>query len=797
MRNRILTIALALSMLAVAFAAVPTTASVDYTGSVKTTDSGHSPKAAFVEGEAIYVDVELLYQGDPEVDDIEVWIYDPNTGAEDWLWDVTDDPADGWYNSSQSTPVDPMYVYLAWWEPDLVVCDVVAYVDGVWGYQEYARTQITVMKERLTLDPDLGTYYPGQSVEITLVTRQTVDFYVEIVNETDVSKVNWTSQEAGDDHFWSTVWDIDPDFADGYYEIRVRQETSHAIWEQDSFWVNKYELLVYADTVYLLPGDASHLTYIIRDVATKAAYYGPTIEYIAHYYNVSGNETNVSGPLPSGAGEYDFVMPTDIALWSDLDITFWANESDRSDESWLWLYTSVIGADVWTDEYDYMPGEPVTVTVSAVARNDWGADALAGADVDVSVWRNGSSIAAYGATDLETGIDGRVTYTFSLISEAPTDVYVVNATVSKLGFSANAMTSFEVVDGAWMIVEFDRDYYASGEVATLSFRAVQNNQDSDALFAYRVHTELGILTSGNSTGGNVAVEIPEDYFGWIWVYADADVDGNPVSDYDDAYVDFADLALRVLNSDYRPGDTIVWNWEILTGLENATLVYKIYDEDDVVVQSGTPAFEATGSIEFEVPVDEAEVSTEYTAELRLTSATGGYIEASATATLVSSHELMIWVEKSKYVSGEYKPGSTVTVHYLINSYATEDLPVYRIQFWFDFDPISVTVLATEAEGSIEYTLPDDLATGWIGIEASAYDGIQGNYLSGDATLLAINSRLSAWDRSVGGMSAIDFTLLVLIVVMILLLIIVPFLKGRMGAPKAPKPAEPAPPAPPQ
>lgn len=795
MRNRILTIALALSMLAVAFAAVPTTAAVDYTGSVKTTDSAHNPKTVFIEGEPIYVDVELRYQGDLIADNIEVYMRNPSGTTEAWFPDVTNDPVVGWYNSSQSTPTEPMYANLAGWEPDVVVFDIEVRVNGVWGWQWYTSTQVTVMKERLTLDPALGTYYPGQPVEITLVTSNTQDFYLQVVNDTGVTKFNLTDKEAGDDHYWSYVWTIASDFEDGWYTMRVRDEVTHAVWESTSFWVQKYELLVYSDRYYVLPGETVHLTYMIRDVATKSAYYGPTIEYIAHYRNVSGNETNVSGTLPSGAGAYDYVVPTNVALWSDIDIHFWANESERSAEAWLWLYLSVLNADVWTDDSDYMPGEHVTVTVEAWAEDNWDSEAIQGAEVDVSVWRNGSAIPAYGAADLATGIDGRVTYTFTLITNAPTDVYIVNATVSKAGATVSTMTTFEVVDGGWLIVEFDRDYYASGETATMSFRAVLNNQEVSTSISYRVHTELGILTTGNSSGADVAVAIPATYFGWIWVYADANINGMPVSAYDEAYVNIAHLVLRPLNSDYRPGDTIVWNWEILTGLQTASLTYTITDDDGVVVGSGSPTFTTSGSIEYDVPLDAKKVSSEYTAKLRLTSETGGYVEATSTVDLVSAHELTIWVEKSKYASGEYKPGSSITIQYRINSYSTGQLPVYRLVFWFSYDPNSVTVLATEARGSIEYTLPDDIPSGWMWIEASAYDGVSGNWLSDDETMVALNSKLSAWDRSIGGMSAIDFTLLVLIIVMILLLIIVPFLKGRMGAPKAPKP-EPAPPTPP-
>jgi hypothetical protein len=105
----------------------------------------------------------------------------------------------------------------------------------------------------------------------------------------------------------------------------------------------------------------------------------------------------------------------------------------------------------------------------------------------------------------------------------------------------------------------------------------------------------------------------------------------------------------------------------------------------------------------------------------------------------------------------------------------------------------VTALA----GEFEYTIPDHVASTEVDIWASLYDAVNGWWLSEDYVTINTDASLSGWDRSIAGMAAIDFTILLLIVIMILLLIIVPFLKGRMGGPKPakekPEP-EPAPPA---
>lgn len=83
MKSLILSIVLALSMVAVAFAAIPTTAAVYYTGSVQATDGTGAPRNLFFynpssgDSERIYVNVSLEYMGVPTDMAIEVELIGP------------------------------------------------------------------------------------------------------------------------------------------------------------------------------------------------------------------------------------------------------------------------------------------------------------------------------------------------------------------------------------------------------------------------------------------------------------------------------------------------------------------------------------------------------------------------------------------------------------------------------------------------------------------------------------------------------------------------------------------------
>lgn len=787
MRNRILSIALALSMLAVAFVALPTTAAVDYTGSVTTTDDTGTEKTVFFRGEPVYVNVELKYLGLPYVADIGMELLTPTGGTVSWMWDRTNDPVDGWYNSSEATPVEALWTG-AWFDGDVIVYDVVVSLDE-WPWVEFARTQITVKKEGLTLDPPSGYYYPGQDVMISYMTSQTEDFYLEVVNATGYELENVTNQEAFEG-WWGMVWQIDEDAPDGMFWLRIRAELNNDIWENVTIWIQKYDLYVTSDRWNYLVGEDALLTYIAYDMATGVPVANVDIEWAGQYYNVSGNLTNISGTLEGASGTEAFEVPSDIALWSDVYLTFWANESgtDRTSVEYRTIYVALLQADVDLDSGPYMPGDLVQVYVEAWVGWDW----LPGAEVDIEVDRNGTVLDAYGATDLTTDVYGSVTHTFRLLNNAAKGNYVVTATVTKAGQTATYMATFEVEWAGWIVVQFDKDYYYGGETATVGFRTIWNNNElAGEMVSYTVWIGTGLLMIGNTTSDEVSIDIPSSYYGWIEVDAEANLDGYFVYGmaWEDVY--FADIVLSVDRDRYRPGETLTFSWELITGLTAANLEYEIRDEDGVKVADEAVPFATSGSFTYTVP--EGSSSDTYEATMILMDGAGGYADASIEVDMMPAYELSIWAEKSSYASGAFKPGQTVTVHYAITTQGLEHLPVYMIWFWFSYDPVGQSILVSSPEGTFEYSIPDDAPAGNIGIYAYLYDGADPvDYISYDSTLVTVNNNLSGWDKAVAGMSAIDFTLLVLIVIMILLLIVVPLLKSWERKPKEPK-VEPAPP----
>lgn len=793
MNSRILTaVMLALSMLAVAFVATPTSAAVYYTGSVQATDDTGTPKTVFIEGERIYVGIELFYQGEPYAGDLYVELYEPDYGVIDTFYATADDPETGIYNSWSAGPARWLDTWGAWMPQETVVLDIIVYVDD-WWWVEFARTQIILKQEGLTLEPEgVYTYYPGLDVTITLVTGQTADFYVQIVNDTWEDLANWTNQEAVEG-VWTTTWTIPADTQDGTYWVYVRAELDDSFWYWTSFYIMMYELMVDSNRYYFLPGDTVTIIYETVDISTMTTYTDATIEWRAEWYNESGNLTWDSGILSGASGTIDFEMPTNIALYSDLWITFWANDSeDRSVEEWLYFYLGQLGASLEVYGGTMLPGEVVSVDVEA-----WvGWDSLPGADVDISVELDGVEIPAYGVSNLVTNIDGEASHEFTLSEDAAKGSYVVTAVVSKVGYSVTRMATFEVEWDGYLEITFDKEYYYSGDTMVVTFTPIWNNEEMpSAPVIYFAYGTTGLMTTGNTNTGSAAISIPSDYVGNIEVYAAANMDGFILESAAWTDVIMASVVLQASADQYRPGETIEWVYEIVTHMSSGTLSYSIVDDHDVEVASAELSFATSGSFSYTVP--EIDASSYYTATLTMEDGMGNIESASARTWLWGEYEIVAWLSSgSGYVGGAFEPGVDLTFDYTIAAYTGAGLDTYMVIVYTPFDGAEYSFLVSGTSGTFTLSVPDDANDGTYWVYFYLYDPIEDDYLDGDSASFTVKADQSAWDRSVGGMSLFDLLVLVLLLVIIIVLIIMPMVKGRMGAKaeKAEPVAMPPPPA---
>ncbi len=785
MKNRILSVALALCMVAVVFVSVPSKGEVYYTGSVQTTDDTGELKDVFFQGDSVYVNVELYFEGELTMDNIRVRLLDQDGGQVDIFSALTNEPIDGYYNSSD---VDMWLVADVDFDGDMTVCDVVVLVDGISGWEPFTSTQIVVKRSGVTLDPSSYFYYPGQDVTISVMTGEPDAFRIEITNETDHMTEHWDFQTADDSGVWSVDWTVPEDAKDGTYDIRVIWEVSDTTWYHDTFEVAKYYPIIQADRSVVLPGESIAVEYAVLDLATLEFYTDVQMEWRASWFNDTGVQINATGELtPSYRGVETFTIPVSIDLTSDYGITFWANDSDgRTQQFYLGFTVGAMQVSVETNDGAYIAGEKVVVGV-AVEVDGGPSEPLPDAGVDIVVKKDGVALVEYGATDLMTSVEGLVEHEFVLAADAELGTYLVYATVSKVGNEVVMMTSFDVEMDSSFTVSLDLDNYWSGQDMVITFETVWgvDRVYNNSVF-FTISGDQGLIESNSTTASSVTYQIPSDYVGDIEVDAYTLVNGYYMDAGDDATVAKAYLALTTNTYTFSGGDVIAWSYQIVTAMTNGSLSYVITDNTGETLASEILVFRTSGSFSFNAPVEEP--ANWYRATVTLKDGLGNNVVSSATVYLMNDYDLSIWVQSSsKTVSGAFEPGNVVTFGYSITTNGATQLSVYEIWFSSDMEDQDWSFLTTGSSGTFTIEVPEYLPDGSYEVWASLYDGISGVYLSGDWTPMSVQSNQGLWDKDVAGMSMTDFTIMMLILVMIVLLIVVPFAKGRMGAPKPARP----------
>jgi hypothetical protein len=448
--------------------------------------------------------------------------------------------------------------------------------------------------------------------------------------------------------------------------------------------------------------------------------------------------------------------------------------------------------DVWTEDDTYLAGE--VVLVSAQATVSW--YSLPEADVDIVVEKDGAAIAAYGAADLTTGVNGIVEHEFQLAADADPGTYVVTATMSKVGYTIVRMTTFDIDLEYDLEAELDKGEYYSGEDATVTFTTVWGVEEvvNNSIF-YIIYSDLGNVAVGNTTSGEASFTVPEGYVGWIDVEAVTIVNGYYLEAWDDAWVQKAYIALAPVAEIYSGGDTVQWEFEILTEMTTGLLSYEIENDEGDLVASSSMDFATAGTISYTVPSSDASYS--YTVTLTLKDGLGNNVDADSTVWLEDEYTISVWlVSSSGYVSRAFEPGAEIEFGYAISTNGAPHMSVYKIRYYSYADYIDMYVLTNETSGTLTVTVPEDTPDGYYGIWVTLYDGVYDGWLSSDGVDFMVMSDQSGWDKEVIGMSAIDFTILVLIIVMIVLLIVVPFLKARGPSLTKSEPPPAEPPAPP-
>lgn len=619
--------ATAILLLMVLIPAQGAVAAVDYTGSVVPMDSLGQPKDTFARGDMIYVNVSLEYRGSPYDGAIQVRLERSDGSVVGSFNARTNNPAVGYYNSTMTgLHLNAVESF----DGSMRVYEVVAYYTGSGPPYEIGRMPIIVLATGLHLDPSMDPHYPGQVMNVDLFTSHTTEvFYVQVVNESGATKANWTTQVAPFGA-WSVVWMIPDDFPDGLFSMNVRAASDNALWYSTMFEVAKFLFMADSDRSIYLTGETAQIYYMVLDVATLNPSTGISIEYSAYWINASGADVWSGGSLAGSEGTHEFTIPSDIALYSDVWLTYWANEtsSGRSYEDTVTLGIGLLWGDVRVTGGTFLPGDMVEVVVYARA----GADDLPGATVNLTVELDGVVLPAYGSSDMVTDVSGAVGRVIHLDPGASQGTYIVKAALSKSGHSLLTMTSFVVAFDGSIDVNFDKAYYYSGDTAFIQLRPIWNNQElTNQSVTYLILQHSVVMQTGPNVTGIVEYKIAQDFYGTIEVQAVANVDGFIIMGFSFVEVYIANMWLSSDMSSYVPGDTVTFNFEIETNLADGAIEWEIVEDSwSSRVANGTPAFTKVGSFSYTVPTNWS--SDSYTATLFLDFGFGSPLQSSVTVT---------------------------------------------------------------------------------------------------------------------------------------------------------------------
>ncbi len=736
--TKLLGILVMVCLLATAVVACPARGAVIYTGSVVTTDSAGTPKESFIQGDNVYANVSLNLYGNPYNGIVTVSLVRTTDEAiVGHFHATTDNPVVGWNNGSVSGASLSTSFFIS---GEAMAYDVVVDFNG----QEVARSSIVVVAMGLWIEPDSMSYYPGQDTTIRLVTPHTSEmFYVQVVNLTMMTYANWTGLVAPDGR-WQTTWTIPTDLPDGFYEVAARAEGSNAIWSLVEFEVQKIVLIVASDREGYLPGESALISYDAIDISTLGPSTGVIVNYSANWLNASGQPTWQNGTLAGSQGVQTFGVPVDIALYSDVFITYWANETTgpRSVQSVIVLYIELLQADIDLVDWQLIPGDAVTVNVRASA----GSEGLPDAEVDISVEMNGTAIPEYGGS-LMTNQDGTAMHEFTLASDSPLGTYIVNATVSKVGYSVTRMVSFNVDFTGALLVTLDKDLYYSGETVEAVLTVVWNGQQiQPASVLYLVLGMSGLLNTNTTTNGTVSFTLPTTEIGYFAVEAVTEVSGYQLSGWAEAQVLVAGVGLVAENDLYSALDRLVFDYEVVTLVPGADLEYSIVDDRGGIVASGTLPFSAEGSIAYDVPQD---ASMSYTCTLVVAFPSGSWVQASATALLLVEYDLVLRIASSPYLSGAFRPGDSVDVDYNITPRGVPDIALYELSIRTSWSDSTYTLLTSEKNGTLHLEIPATATNGMTQILGTLYNGVSGDFLSDSWTTLTISDTAANWETGIG------------------------------------------------
>jgi hypothetical protein len=634
----------------------------------------------------------------------------------------------------------------------------------------------------LDIIPSEPPYAQGEEITINIQTSILDTIDVQILDpDGDVApNANWPGQVLNNGQ-WSGSYTFGLDLLDGNYELQVLKDGN--LLENLSLKVEKYTLQIWTDSGAYLPGEDMIVYYTITNNKDGSGVTDATIEWIYEYFaeDDPGIQRITDSISSAGsAGTFQVSIPESAAktTWgytSELDV--WANDtSGRSNKKQRYIYLGEIDASVSVENQKFIAGDFVVVNVAGKIETLGFSFPLRNGNVVLSVSKDGNEITSYTVNNLETDIQGLLTYLFVLEDDIETGVYTLIINVSKAGTNEwdTGQDTFEVIEFRELSVElgFDNKYfsendyprYYADDLITVTYTALRGDTIVENVNCeYTVYYENNYITAGTSSDGQFMFTAPEDFEGILTVYVEV-TDSDGYKAYNFAYVDVAraDLLLKSNMNEYLPGDTINVDYSVVGGeIIVAGFYYEVIDNHGNLTSRGSLT-SSSGKFQFTVP--KGDVPDSYTIYGYITDGNGMKItDSSVTIIRLKGFILTFTLDKNTY-----RPGETATLDYKITSVDGSALPDKFTLYYGLLGGQTREIETSNAEGSLTLKVPDEAADG-VGFFAIESDLPYGQY--GDAAALQqadIRANPNPLAETVfGDLSLLELILLVLVIISLL------------------------------
>ena len=793
--RRVLSLALAMSMIAVIFTGMSVSAET-LTGTVQTytwDGATATSQSTFWTADGIYFNLEFKVDGNLRMSPFIVVLYNSNWGLLD--------------TRSVSTPNADVYKS---WDTNTHFHTGAAGTYYLAAYlvnstQLLCTDSFTVRSAGV--DYDQETYNPGQTANFNITTTYSGRINVTV----GIANITWTNQTLTDNS-WSGSWAIPSNIKTGAYPLYINRSTDNVPIGFPGGTVLEINIQVLdfistMDKDEYLPGETATISWVATAIPSNALLNNVSLDWNMTYRDSIDGKWKWQNVTKTD-GSFTVVLPANANVNNEIsvDATAYIVRNQSRTHSGMIIDIAGLMATTSVTPNPVTVGQSVVVTVTAqtISNNV----AIEGANVSVTIYDSDGITTNLTLTGLMTDANGKINGMIKIPTTLKAGTYSVTSTVKKLGYTWMSSVVLTVNDDKRVEVKLDKNIYVGGGVIKVEVKTILNGEIvSPDFIEYKLwlgdagkYTVVQVTTSSNFT-----IDVPANTVETqAQVRADVNVDDEVITGWSDQFeIQPLVIILGASEMIYSAGDTVNFEAQVLGSASGYSITYTITDADGVAVATDVALTIGTNNkTSFKLVVPKDTPSDSYTATVTADNKAGRIVSEDITVELIGDYLLNIKVTTGPaYSTGEFAPGQMLKVTFDITKQnkdkadflvVTAAVVLYRGE-----DMSSPPIFVGEVKnfetmsGELNLTLPEELSTGAyvVSVMASCDDGFEDLQ---DYEQISVADNGNGWNSNLGGLSVGDMLMTIMMIVVIIMLLW-QMIKGRAaaaGAGAASKPAEP-------